>query len=364
MYRRGILLSLYPAPYRIELFNRISEVFYVDVFLECFSGDSRNEKWFQQGKYNVLENNNDKEKYLKCIKELNRYQFVALYEYASITSIKLILRCRRYHIPYFINCDGVMLKRHGNLLRDIVKRYLIKGASGCFASGENAKQYFLKYGADEDKIHIHTFSELEDEDILKRPLSSDEKKEIRKELGLPIQQRTAIAVGRFIPLKRYDALIRAWKSMPDNYTLLLIGGGDEKDNYLKIIERENINNVIIKDYLPKERLFEYCKAADVFVHPTSYDVWGLVVNEAMACGLPVVVSDHCIAGIELIKNGENGCIVPMGNDQEMCQRVIEIMNDTELYKKMSKNALDTIRPYTMTNMASVQIDAIREIIGE
>lgn len=54
-------------------------------------------------------------------------------------------------------------------------------------------------------------------------------------------------------------------------------------------------------------------AADIFVHPTREDIWGLVVNEAMAKGLPVITTDRCVAGLELIKNESVGRIVPVEN---------------------------------------------------
>lgn len=362
MKKKILFLSMYPAPYRVDLINRFPNEYDYSVFFETSTGDERKEEWFRDGNYNLLDTANGAKKFSNI--KICDYDLVLLFEYSTKASIKLIANCKHNGIPYIINCDGVMMEKHGNFLRDIIKRCLIKGAAGYFASGENAKQYFLQYGANESKIHIHTFSELEENDILKQPLSAAEKAELRNKLGLPLEQKIAIAVGRFIPLKRYDALIRKWKNMPDDYTLLLIGGGSEEENYRGIIRDNGIKNVMINGYMPKEKLFDYYKAADIFVHPTSYDVWGLVVNEAMACGLPVVVSDHCVAGLELIQNGENGFRIPMGNDAEMCRRIVEIMSNSSLYEKMSRSVLTTIRPYTMSNMARVQINAVKEIIGE
>ena len=60
--------------------------------------------------------------------------------------------------------------------------------------------------------------------------------------------------------------------------------------------------------------------------------------------------------------GVNGYRIPMGDDQQMCSRVLEITGDAELYKAMSENVLKTIAPYTMTNMAQTQSQAIREMV--
>lgn len=362
MKNKVLVLSIYPAPYRVNLFKLFSDAFDLDVFFEHSGGDQRNAEWFEKGEYYLLDTEEGKNKYKKV--RVRDYDFVAVFDYSSVTAIKLILECKKHNVPYAINCDGVIMESHGNFLRECIKRFLVKGASAYFASGENAKNYFIKYGAKEDKIVIHTFSELEQKDILDKPVSSEEKIELRKTLGLPTNKKIAIAVGRFIPLKRYGELIQTWKDMPDDYILLLIGGGSEKDSYMRIIEDNNINNVIIGDFLTKDKLFDYYKASDVFVHPTSYDVWGLVVNEAMACGLPVVVSDRCVAGIELIKNGENGYLIKTGDENALCEKVKIVLNNEVLYKKMSENVLKTIITYTLDNMADIQISAIKEKVPQ
>lgn len=361
MKKKILIFAIYPAPYRVNLFELFYEKYDCDVFFVKSNGDERNEKWFTNGRYYTLDSLEGKKAYKN--KVLKSYDAVVFYEYSMPEAVKLIIECRLKGVPYVINCDGVMLTEHGNLFKEIIKRFLISGAVGCLASGEHAKQYFLKYGAKEEKISLHTFSTLNAEDILAEPVSADRKKQLRKKLGLPSETKIAIAVGRFIPLKRYNELITAWSKMPENCYLLLIGGGDEETAYRATIERLNLKNVIIEPFHPKEMLFDYYKASDVFVHPTSYDVWGLVVNEAMACGLPVIVSDHCIAGRELIKNGENGYVIPMGDDGEMCKKTGEVLSNEQNCNNMAQNALKTIRPYTMGNMAKVQMEVFDKILS-
>ena len=357
-----LIIGLYPAPYRMDLFEKFSEKFDIDVFFVNSGGDGRNKKWFSKGGYNTLES----EEGLKAFKgiDLKSYSAVAFYEYSTPFAVKLMIKCQIKKIPYIINCDGIMLSEHGNVFKDVLKRFLIKGAKGFLASGENAKNYFKKYGAKEDRIFIHNFSGLEKDDILESPILKDEKTKIRQKLGLPTGSKIAIAVGRFIALKRYNEFIRAWKNMPGDCYLLLIGGGEEEATYRKTAADLKLSNVIIEPFHEKEELFEYYKASDIFVHPTSYDVWGLVINEAMACGLPVVVSDRCVAGLELVKDGYNGYAVPMGDDILMCRRACELLKNEDLYNVCSKNSLKTIEKYTVSNMAKAHMEAFDKIIGK
>lgn len=360
--KKLLILSIYPAPYRAELFEYFFEKFNTTVFFEHSGGDARAAEWFVKGEYYLLDTKEGREKYKFSMKHINQYNLVAVYDYSTKEGINLILKCRQKGVPFVVNSDGAMLTAHGNVVKDFLKRFLLSKASACLASGEMAKKYFLQLGVAEGKIYIHTFSTLHSEDILPSLISQHEKRVIRNKLGLPTDKKIAIAVGRFIPLKRYQELIEAWKGMPQDYLLLLIGGGEEESNYRKCIADKDINNVILEGFHPKKELFEFYKASDVFVHPTCYDVWGLVVNEAMACGLPVVVSDHCVAGLELIKNGENGYLVALGNDKEIGEKVMQVCEQSNIYESMAQAALETIRPYTIENMADTHKNVFKEIL--
>lgn len=362
MKSKILILSIYPAPYRMQVFEEIGKEFDTEVFFENAEGDERNKEWFSnQGAY-VLSTEAGKQEYKKVCKRLKNYDLVMLYDYSTVIASKLLIQCKRLQVPYIINCDGVMLTAHGNKVKDFIKKFLIKGASGYLASGEYAKGYFLKYGANENKIHIHTFTSLREGDIQKEAPSDQQKVALRETMGLPSDGKIAIAVGRFIPLKRYDELIRAWGNMPKDLYLLLIGGGSELEKYQQTVKELGLDNVLLEPFHKKEELFDYYKASDIFVHPTSYDVWGLVVNEAMACGLPVVVSDHCIAGLELIRNGKNGYLVPMGAEDDLCKKAMEIMVNNQLRCEMGQCSIDTIKDYTIENMASTHIKVCKEII--
>lgn len=357
-----LILSTYPAPYRFELFESFTKDFQVDVFFETSVGDNRDERWFLQGKYYLLEEESGRKKFLEACKNLQSYSLVAFYEYSTKESRKLIAKCKREKVPYAINCDGVILPHKKNFLKDIVKRWLLSSATAYMASGKHAKEYFLRNGADENKIFIHTFSTLRATDILQKPLDSQEKFGLRQKLGLPTDKKIAIAVGRFIPLKRYDYLLKEWKRIDDNCCLLLIGGGEELEKYKEIIRENGLNNVILEPFHPPVELYEYYKAADALIHPTSYDVWGLVINEGMAKGLPVVVSDTCVAGLELIQDGENGYLFPMGKEDIALEKLLKIISDETSLQKMAEESLKTIRDYTIENMAKTHIEIFKKVL--
>ncbi len=358
-----LIFAIYAAPYRTDLFQSLSQEFETTVFYEMSQGDQRNDEYFKKKQNDYfLDTAVGVSKFKEAKRNLKEYDLVALYDWSSKVGCSLILSCKIKNIPFVVNCDGVILQEHGSAIKEIAKRIILKGASACLASGQYAKKYFLRYGLKENQVHIHGFTTLHKEDILECPMEALNKTELRHTLGLPADGKLAIAVGRFIPLKRYDALIRAWRVMADDQYLLLIGGGPEEQNYRKIIAELKLANVIVDGYHDKDELKLFYQAADVFVHPTSYDAWGLVINEAMANGLPVVASDHCVAALELIHSGENGFVVPVDDNAQIQEAIQLVFSNSGAAKKMAQKGLESIQSYTIENMAHTHMQVFKSIL--
>ena len=237
-------------------------------------------------------------------------------------------------------------------MKEIVKKWYVKNATLCFAGGYSAEVYFKHYGKANEKIVLHPFSSLYNADILKETITLEEKKQKKKELGLK-ENTTILAIGQFIKRKGFDLILEAWKNFDKEYQLVIIGGGDEKNKYETIISENNFKNVRIVDYLPKDEVKQYYWAADVFVMPTREDVWGLVINEAMAAGLPIVSTNRCNSALELVEEGRNGYIVPVDNSNAMSDAIHKIvkMNDKER-EIMGKRSLEKISEYTIEKIVS------------
>ena len=96
-----------------------------------------------------------------------------------------------------------------------------------------------------------------------------------------------LAVGQFIHRKGFDVLLQAARTMDKNIGIYIVGGKPTEE-YLQIQKENNLTQIHFEGFKTKEELAMYFKAADIFVHPTREDIWGLVINESMAYGLPVV----------------------------------------------------------------------------
>lgn len=360
--KRALVISSYPAPYRVGVFKELAEEYDLEIYFDTCQNENRNKDWFCKNDnfyFEILDNEAAKNKFKSAIKKIKQYDFVIAYDPARKPAIKAIIECQIHGVPYFVNNDGAFLNK--NFLKDLIKRFLFRKAAACFSSGRSATEYFKYYGVSEDKIFEHKFTSLTKDDILTAPTDDEEKKRMRTELKLP-EKKTVITVGQFIFRKGFDILIKAWEDIGDNALLLIIGGGEEKAGYEEYIKSHNIKGIKLIDFMQKQELYRYYSASDIFVLPTREDVWGLVVNEAMAFGLPIITTDKCNAGLELIEDDINGYIVKTDDPIELRERLRYLLENPEVCYRMSEHNLNKIKEYTLENIAKEHIKAINKVL--
>jgi len=362
--KRIFIQSVFPAPYRTGVFKGLNEAYDIFVVFERSHDKNRSVNWFIKNfGFNgiLLDNEENIKKYHNELKLLHTYDAVLAYDFLSKSSMKLMLRCMKEKIPYFVNCDGAFINHHP--LKKMIKKFFFSRAKGCFASGVYAEAYFLAFGAKKNKIYRHPFSSLYQEDILSEPIVYEEKMKIRETLGLPIDKKIVISIGQFAHRKGFDILLKAWDMINlDNVELIIIGGGEEIQAYRTFIIENNLKNVTIVDFQPKSIITDYYKAADLFVLPTREDIWGLVINEAMANGLPIITTNRCVAGLELIDNGINGYIVPVEDEVALADKIKMILINEKLREEMGRHNLEKIKDYTIENIAKAHIEVLNSIV--
>ena len=354
---KALVIAEIPAPYRVDVFVEMSRTIDMDVFFQSNKDQSRNSKYFVNSAkipFLILDNVSGKNEFNKALKNIREYDMLIAYHPVCKAALRAEWVCKKNHIPYFVNIDGAFV--HPNIIKDTIKKWAYRDAVGCFSGGRAATEYFLHYGVKRERIFEYGFTGLHKKDIAKTVCSEKEKSNTRKNLGLN-DLRTVIAVGQFIHRKGFDLLLNAWGRIDTSDSqLIIIGGGPERDFYEALMNAHKLKNVMLIDYASKDKIYQYYRASDVFVLPTREDVWGLVINEAMAQGLPILVTDMCNAGTQLIDNGINGYVVPV-NVKAIVEKLSILLNSSNL-AEMGEHNLKKISEYTVENTAINHIQAI------
>jgi glycosyltransferase involved in cell wall biosynthesis len=189
---------------------------------------------------------------------------------------------------------------------------------------------------------------------------------MRQELGIGDEPLVVTAV-RLIKRKSPDLLISAFarvlKVVPDA-KLVIAGSGREEDNLSRQIKDLTIiNSVFMVGKLSKEKIAQLMAAADIFVLPSKGESFGLSLLEASAAGVPVVCSNA--GGVpEIFQDGFNALLYPPGDDNAMAKAIICLIQDKELAKKISANAVETASKFTWEMTAERTLQVYEEVLQE
>lgn len=285
-----------------------------------------------------------------------KYDFIIVANYNTPTGILAMEYMKRYKIPFAIECDGGIPKS-GIGLKESVKKKLISSATWWFSPSAVSDEYLEFYGAKKNRIMRYPFTSIKKEEILINPLTSQDKYKIREQLKLK-EEKIVIAVGQFIPRKGFDILLKASQFVNKKYGIYIIGGEPTLD-YLLLKKEYALDHVHFVGFTSKETLKQYYKAADLFVLPTREDIWGLVINEAMSYGLPVITTNRCVAGITLL---DSECIVPVEDTITFAEKMNMILGNDELRYNIANKNLQVIQNYTLENMSNIHVKWIKKIL--
>ncbi|SFE99557.1 Glycosyltransferase involved in cell wall bisynthesis [Bacillus sp. OV194] len=274
--------------------------------------------------------------------------------YEKPTYIVLSILARIYKKPYILIYDGISpekIKSKESSLKFFLKKLVINGSSGIFGNGTVSKQYFVrKFNYPTEKIY-NQYLTVDTKKIFE--LSKNKlcyKKEIQERYQLPQNKKVIMYSGRLINRKNVDKIILAISKMdnPSEYLLLIVGDGPLRQSLLSYAEKLNVN-ILITGFISEQiDLFKHYFVGDVLVLPSYDEPWGLVINEAMAAGLPIISSNECGATLDLVKEKHNGYIVKAGNENDIKKAFTDLFNVDNSYGEISKNIISN---WTFLNSA-------------
>ena len=264
-------------------------------------------------------------------------------------------------IPFILCFDGTVPK-HTSALKTAIKKYLIPKASGYLSTGEYTDSYIQGMGGKKETIYRVPFTTLHEQDIPENIPGKELKDQLKAKLNLS-GEIIVLSVGQFIHRKGFDVLIQAASSMKEAYDFYIIGD-EPTEEYSDLKNRLNAENVHFVGFKNKVELSEYYSAADYFILPTREDVWALVIPEAMSYGLPTITTDHCGAGLELIKSRFSECIIPIDNSDAIVNALQMLDADYELTENIRKVNYEMMRNYTVEKMVDTYMQIFQKYIGE
>jgi len=261
----------------------------------------------------------------------NKPDAVVLMSWMNPTWWLAIIVCSKYRIPFFYLTDSnVQTEPNKPRLVSWAKqlalgKLLFKAASGFLSAGETNKQMYQYYGVPEEKLIPFAFSwgyqrlrDVADEYKSKKSL-------LRKELGIPENDFVALYCGRLSHEKSPELLLKAFHGIDrKGKSLIYVGDGALRGPMEEYVKENKVDSVHFFGFQDRVQIPKYYAVAVVLVLPSRREATGGVVNEAMAFGLPVIVSDQVGFGIDFVVHGANGYIFHVGDSDELGKYIQQI----------------------------------------
>jgi glycosyltransferase involved in cell wall biosynthesis len=179
-------------------------------------------------------------------------------------------------------------------------------------------------------------------------------RKLRIDLGISADETVFLFSAKFIDRKRPMDLISAAAKCrtTGKIHVILVGDGALMETCRNEIALKKLTNVHLVGFKNQSELPTFYAAADVLVLPSEYETWGLVVNEAMACGLPCIVSDMCGAAVDMILEGKTGFTYPMGDVQQLAELMMFMAENKEKRREMGRYAAAHVQNFSVASTVS------------
>lgn len=304
----------------------------------------------------LLEELTLKQRILGILKTIQTFQpnIVNLTGYYDIASWFVLIYCKFKGIKTVLSNESTAGDHARNYFKEIFKALIIKQFDGFFNFGQLSKEYLLSLGAKSNQMLVNR--NCVDNQLLLKIYNENVKGRGEKQASLNLPEQNFIFVGRLIEFKNLFKLLDAFKIALSNknkdWGLIILGDGELSFRLKQYIEDQHIKNVFFFEGVNWQQVPAYLAISNVLVLPSYSEPWGLVVNEAMACGLPVAVSNKCGCAYELVKESENGFTFNPNNVSEIAETLMRFMNTKLDLMKMGKESQKIIQTYSPSNVAN------------
>src|SRR6266704_275309 len=271
-------------------------------------------------------------------------------------------RCSRsLDCPLILRPELSTIEEHGWLrraARSAFRQWFYAGVTAFGVIGEQARRSLLAAGVSPQKMFSSPYGV--DSDLFESSDAALDREACRRLLGISADRFVLLFSGKLIPQKNTLLVLKALEQTPERgrVTFVVLGDGPERSRLEQEGKRLLGANFVLAGFKNQSQLAPYFKAADALVLPSHYESWGLVVNEAMHFGLPVVVSDTAGCAADLVENRETGILFRSNDASDLAQALRRIIGNESLRGKFSRNARRIIRAYTPDNAARGILEAV------
>jgi glycosyltransferase involved in cell wall biosynthesis len=260
------------------------------------------------------------------------FDAVIIHGWANVTNLIAIGSAILTKTPLLFRTEATSLQRIArpkHRIISLILRQIFRSSAGLLYIGTINRDFYRGYGIPDNKMYFTPYS-VDNTMFLHQSMSfQEDRRRVKEELGLSAADCIVLFSGKLIDRKRPLDLLQAVERLATecHLGLVYLGDGVLREAIESYCHSRRLANVRVVGFRNQTEVGRYFAAADVFVLPSEYETWGLVVNEAMCFGLPVVVTDRVGAGADLVRDGMNGYVVPVGDIEKLAAAIRSLASD-------------------------------------
>ncbi|HVN40832.1 MAG TPA: glycosyltransferase family 4 protein [Myxococcota bacterium] len=246
-----------------------------------------------------------------------------------------------------------------SVLRTIYLRRLYSRIDAFCHLGEEGRIHLVRHGVPGDKMFFSPYAV--DTELFEKQVCSLDRAQCRQELGIEEDQVVLLFSGKLIPKKAPLLLVEALRRLPrlEKVVLLVVGDGEQRAQVERDARAVLGDRLLMPGFVNQSAIGRYYASADIFVMPSHYETWGLVVNEAMQFSLPVVVSTSVACHRDLVVGDETGMVFHDGDVESLARGLARFIGDPSLRRQAGEQARKRIAAYSIEASAA----GIRRALG-
>jgi glycosyltransferase involved in cell wall biosynthesis len=277
----------------------------------------------------------------------NRFDALVVHGYDGGTNILAILFSRLLGTKLLMRGDTRLQERHRySRAKTIAKRLIFKLCDGFLTIGSLNRAYYVRHGVPERKLFFAPFCVNNVQFSISTQQRQLCRAAIRQFFGLGSDTILVLFASKLTKRKRAEDLIHAYaklaREFPDAW-LFIAGSGEEDASLRRLVESYDVRRVRFVGFKNQSELPNLYAAADLFVLPADAEPWGLVVNEVMSAGLPVIVSSEVGAGSDLVQGKGTGIVYPCGDLNALEVALRTLLAAPELRQRMATKGVELIQ---------------------
>lgn len=292
---------------------------------------------------------------------LSRFQpqVVLLTGWQALPLLQALWASLRLRVPVAVRGESNALRQRPWPIR-AAHRLLLSRFDAYLAIGRSSREFYLRYGISPDRIFPSPYFVDNRRFYGQAEAMRGQRSILRAGWGIPDRATCFVYSGKLVPKKRIIDLLAALRqalvSKPDLH-LLVAGTGELMDSAQEYVRQHDLP-VTFAGFLNQTEISRTYVASDCLVLPSDHgETWGLVVNEAMISGLPVIVSDRVGCRSDLVVEGKTGWSFPFGDVKALAARLVDAASDAERRIRMGEQARQHVQAYSVDAAVQGVLDA-------